>query len=117
MGRVRSVIPEAERGDLIEAFAKRLTGGPGRAAARGQGVEQMGSRHRDPAPDPEVVEEFTGPDKAIAIARIENHYMANHGWLEEGQLLQGAGKLQAASPASSSRGGTIAAPPPSPPGS
>ena len=40
-------------------------------------------------PHPEVVEEFTGADKAIAIARIGNHYMANHGWLEEGQLLQG----------------------------
>ena len=30
---------------------------------------------------------------AIAIARIENHYMAEHGWLGEGQLLVGAAKL------------------------
>ena len=45
-------------------------------------------------PHPEVIEEFTGPDKAIAIARIENHYMANNGWLEEGQLLRDAGKLK-----------------------
>ena len=28
------------------------------------------------------------------MARIENHYMANHGWLEEGQLLKGAEKLR-----------------------
>jgi proline iminopeptidase len=39
------------------------------------------------------VEHFTSPDVAIAVARIENHYMANHGWFEEGQLLRGAGKL------------------------
>ena len=44
---------EAERGDLVEAFAKRLTAiGPRRAAERGQGVEQMGRRHRDPASAP-----------------------------------------------------------------
>jgi proline iminopeptidase len=28
------------------------------------------------------------------VARIENHYMANHGWLQEGQLLEGAKKLK-----------------------
>src|SRR6185503_12347886 len=45
-------------------------------------------------PNPGNVEEFTEADKAIAIARIENHYMINQGWLEEGQLLRDAGKLK-----------------------
>jgi proline iminopeptidase len=30
----------------------------------------------------------------VAVARIENHYMANHGWLAQGQLLEGAKKLR-----------------------
>ena len=91
-----SVIPEAERGgDLIEAFAKRLTGSD--AAEQLSAAKAWSKWEADIVtllPHPEVVEEFTGPDKAIAIARIENHYMANNGWLEEGQLLQGAGKLK-----------------------
>ena len=33
---------------------------------------------------------FTSPEVAVAVARIENHYMATHGWLDEGQLLRGA---------------------------
>ena len=41
-------------------------------------------------PSPSTVEHFTSPEVAIAVSRIENHYMANHGWLEEGQLLRGA---------------------------
>ena len=41
-----------------------------------------------------MMAEFTADDHAIAIARIENHYMANKGWLDEGQLLRGAEKLR-----------------------
>ena len=41
-----------------------------------------------------MIEEFTEPDKAIAVARIENHYMYYKGWLEAGQLLRDAGKLR-----------------------
>ena len=65
-----------------------------RAAARRQGVEQVGGRNRHPAPHPEVIDEFTEPEKAIAVARIENHYMHHRGWLEDGQLLGGAAKLK-----------------------
>ena len=41
-------------------------------------------------PSSETVEHFTSPEFAVAVARIENHYMAKHGWLEQGQLLRGA---------------------------
>jgi proline iminopeptidase len=40
------------------------------------------------------MEHMTSPEVAIAIARIENHYMGTGGWLEEGQLLRGAEKLR-----------------------
>jgi proline iminopeptidase len=88
-------IPEAERGDLLNAYRKRLTSddmdvqvaaAKAFAAWEGNVVTLL--------PNAEVMEEFTEPEKAVAIARIENHYMIHKGWFEEGQLLAGAGKLQ-----------------------
>ena len=84
-------IPENERGNLVEAYRKRLTG-------EDQDVQltaaQAWSKWEGDIvtllPSPSTVEHFTSPEVAIAVSRIENHYMANHGWLEEGQLLRGA---------------------------
>ncbi|NUT99115.1 MAG: prolyl aminopeptidase, partial [Saccharothrix sp.] len=36
---------------------------------------------------------FARPRYALAFARIENHFFAHRGWLDEGQLLRDAGKL------------------------
>ena len=89
------LIPEGERGDLVEAYRRRLTSDDqaaqltaAKAWSKWEGVTVT------LLPNAHVIEEFTSPDKAIAIARIENHYMANGGWLEEGQLLRGAEKLR-----------------------
>jgi len=88
-------IPEAERGDLVEAYRKRLTSNDkdeqllaAKAWSKWEGdiVTLL--------PSPSTIEHFTAPDVAVAVARIENHYMANHGWLEEGQLLRDASKLR-----------------------
>jgi proline iminopeptidase len=88
-------IPEAERGDLVEAYRKRLTGTDKDEQLR---AAQAWSKWEGDIvtllPSPHTIAEFTDPDKAIAIARIENHYMANHGWVEEGQLLRDATKLR-----------------------
>ena len=92
------LIPEGERGDLVEAYRRRLTSDDqaaqltaAKAWSKWEGVTVT------LLPNAHVIEEFTSPDKAIAIARIENHYMANGGWLEEGQLLRGAEKLRSIS--------------------
>ena len=88
-------IPEGERGNLVEAYRKRLTSSDKdeqlRAAKawskwEGEVVTLLPSR--------ETIDHFTSPEVAIAVSRIENHYMANHGWLEEGQLLRGAEGLR-----------------------
>ena len=88
-------IPEGERDDLVEAYRKRLTGDDRDERLR---VAKAWSKWEGETvtllPHPEVIEEFTEPDKAIAVARIENHYMHNKGWLEDGQLLRDAGKLK-----------------------
>jgi proline iminopeptidase len=44
-------------------------------------------------PRQDGVDAFGDPTFALAFARIENHYFHNGGWLDEGQLLRGAGKL------------------------
>jgi proline iminopeptidase len=89
------LIPEAERGDLVEAYRKRLTGDDkGEQLRAAQAWSKWEGDIVTLLPSPSTVEHFTAPGVAVAVARIENHYMANHGWLEEGQLLRDAGKLR-----------------------
>ena len=88
-------IPEAERGDLVDAYRQRLTGEDADERLRAaKAWSKWEGETVTLLPHPEVIEEFTEPEKAIAVARIENHYMHAKGWLEEGQLLQGASKLR-----------------------
>lgn len=88
-------IPEGERGDLVEAYRKRLTGSDRAEQLKcAKAWSKWEAQIVTLLPDAHVVEEFTEDEKAIAIARIENHYMANRGWLQEGQLLEGAAKLK-----------------------
>ena len=88
-------IPEDERGDIVEAYRKRLTSddsavqlAAAKAWSRWEGMTVT------LLPDPEMLEEFTEDSHAIAVARIENHYFVNRCWLEEGQLLANADKLR-----------------------
>jgi proline iminopeptidase len=88
-------IPPSERGDFVEAYHKRLIGSDKDEQLRA--AKAWSKWEADIVtllPNPGNVEEFTEPDKAIAIARIENHYMINNGWLDEGQLLHDAAKLK-----------------------
>jgi proline iminopeptidase len=89
------LVPVDERGDLVAAYRRRLT-------AEDQATRLAAAKAWSTwegltvtlLPDPDMMAEFTEDEHAIAIARIENHYMANKGWLEEGQLLKGAEKLR-----------------------
>jgi proline iminopeptidase len=88
-------IPEPERGDLVAAYHRRLTGDD--RAARLEAAKAWSKWEAETVtllPHPEVIEEHTDDEFAIAIARIENHYMINKGWLEEGQLLKNATRIR-----------------------
>jgi proline iminopeptidase len=88
-------IPEAERGDLVAAYRRLLTGDdPVRQLQAAKAWSKWEGETVTLLPHPEVIADFSEPSKAIAIARIENHYMINKGWLEEGQLLAGAERLR-----------------------
>ena len=88
-------IPEAERGDLIDAYRRRLTGDD--AAARIEAARAWSlweGRTITLLPEPATSDAFGEDQFALAFARIENHYFVHGGWLEEGQLLRDAGKLK-----------------------
>jgi proline iminopeptidase len=88
-------IPENERGDLLQAYRKRLTSDdPALQLQAAKAFSAWEGNVVTLLPSPEVMEEFTEGDKAIAIARIENHYMIHKGWLEEGQLLRDVGRIR-----------------------
>jgi len=87
-------VPEGERGDLLQAYRKRLTSDdPDVQVAAAKAFSVWEANVVTLLPSAHVIEEFTEPQKAVAIARIENHYMIHKGWLEDGQLLSGAKKL------------------------
>jgi proline iminopeptidase len=85
-------IPPVERADLISAYHRRLTG-PDRAvqvvAARAWSTwEARTSFLRE---NPDYVAAFEDDDRALAFARIENHYFVNGGFFDcDGQLLRDA---------------------------
>ena len=87
-------IPEAERGDLMAAYRKRLTSDDKSvriAAAKAWSLWE--GETITLLPDPTTSAPFGGDEFALAFARIENHYFVNGGWVEEGQLIRDAGKL------------------------
>ena len=89
-------IAERERDDLVAAYQRVLTGDDEAAKlVAAKAWSKWEAVTVTLLPSAETEEHFTDPAVAIAVARIENHYMANHGWLEEGLLLRGAVKLRA----------------------
>jgi proline iminopeptidase len=93
--RFLAPIPEAERGNLMAAYRKRLT-----SADRAVQIEAAKAwslwegETITLLPDPALTSQHGNDDFALAFARIENHYFTHGGWLEEGQLLRDAHKLK-----------------------
>jgi proline iminopeptidase len=88
-------IPEEERGDLVTAYRKRLTGDDREEQLRcakawsvweGETITLL--------PEPSTSDQFHEAEFALAFARIENHYFIHAGWFEDGQLLRDAYKLK-----------------------
>jgi proline iminopeptidase len=88
-------IPEGERGDLVAAYHRRLTSEDPEvrleAAKAWSGWEGATITL---LPDPKLLDEHMSDEFAIAIARIENHYMVHRGWMEEGELLRGIDRIR-----------------------
>ena len=89
-------IPEAERGDLMAAYYKRLTGDDAAERERcavawssweGETVSVEGPNARP--------EKFAEPEFAVAFARIENWFFTNAGFFEEdGWILKNVHRMR-----------------------
>lgn len=93
--RFQAPVPEAERGDMIAAYRKRLTSQD--AAIRMEAAKAWTIWEGETItllPEAETSDKFSDGSFALAFARLENHYFTHHCWLEEGQLLRDAGKLR-----------------------
>ena len=92
----QSVIPPAERGDMVAAFHRRLTGGDSAeqlACAKAWSVWEGSTLALKQ--DATRIRAFGADHYAIAFARIECHYFKNGGFLEcDDQLLRDAHKLK-----------------------
>ncbi|WHZ20776.1 MAG: Proline iminopeptidase [Rhodanobacteraceae bacterium] len=90
-----AAIPEAEHGDLIGAYHKRLTSGDPAvrlAAARAWSVWEASTSFL--LQNEAYVAASAGDEFALAFAGIENHYFVNRGFFEhDDQLLRNAHRL------------------------
>jgi len=83
-----ALIPEAERGDLLEAYCRRiLSDDPAISlpAARAWSRYEGSCLHL--LPRPEVIDAFGSDAIALGVGRLEAHYFRNRCFLAEGELL------------------------------
>ena len=90
------LIPESERGDMIAAYYRRLTSDD--YSVRLEAAEAWSLWEASALkllPDPKLIEEFTEPEMAIALARIECHYFANNCFFDtDNYLIENVDRIQ-----------------------
>lgn len=88
-------IPDEERGDLLHAYYRRLTGDneiERMAAAKAWSIWE--GRCASLHPNHELVEHLGSPHTALAMARIEAHYFVNSAFLEDGEIISNVDRLR-----------------------
>lgn len=87
-------IPKAERGDMVAAYHRRLTGNDEIARMAAAKIwAQWEGRTASLLPRASVRDHFTDLHVAMSLARIECDYFFNHCWLQQDQLLRDATRL------------------------
>ena len=82
------IIPEAERTDMIGAYHRRLTASDESIrmeAARAWSIWESSALKL--LPDQKMIDDFSAPETAIALARIECHYFMNNCFFETDNYL------------------------------
>ncbi len=90
-----AAIPEAERGDLMAAYQKRLNDPDPKVhlpAARAWSIYEGSCSTL--LPSPQTVAAFGEERHALGLSRIEAHYFQHRVFLEEGALLRGVAKIR-----------------------
>ncbi len=89
-------IPPGERGDLVAAYHRRLTGNdPAVLAEAARAWSTWEARTSKLREDPKLVERYANDRTADAFARIECHYMVNGGFFASpDELLDGVDRIR-----------------------
>jgi len=91
----KACIPEAERGDMIKAYYKRLTGDDEEEKLKCAGAwSTWESSTVELIVNREYIKKAENPKWALAFARIECHFFVNAGWVRDGQLIEEAYKIK-----------------------
>lgn len=89
------LIPEAERGDLLQAYHRRLTGENELARmAAAKAWSKWEARAASLQLNAKIMGRFTAPYTALSLARIECHYFVNNAFLEPDQIIRDARRLK-----------------------
>jgi len=91
-----NVVPESERGNMLEAYHRRLTSEDESVrleAARAWSTWEGSALKL--IPDQNLIDDFSKPHLALSLARIEAHYFMNNAFFETGNyLLENVGKIR-----------------------
>ncbi|KQR73302.1 prolyl aminopeptidase [Rhizobium sp. Leaf341] len=88
-------IPPEERHEMMQAYYRRLTGDD--IALRRRLAKIWSTWEGETItllPQPDTSGKFAEDDFADAFARLETHYFVHCGWMDEGQLVRDAHRLQ-----------------------
>ena len=88
-------IPQSERGHILEAYYKRLTGAnelARMAAAKAWSKWEAVTSTLQPCNS--VLSNFTEPHNALSLARIGCHYFVNHGFIGANEILDNINKIK-----------------------
>ncbi len=88
-------IPESERGDLLQAYVKRLFCDDARQyreAARNWSRYEWSCLFLEP--QAQTIEDFESDEVSLGIGRLEAHYMLNGAFMDEDQLINNIHKIR-----------------------
>lgn len=88
-------IPKSERGDLLQAYSRRLTSDD--ADVRMEAAKAWSIWEGTTStllPNDSIAADFAADDMAISLARIECHYFVNHGFMKDNQLIDNVDKIR-----------------------
>jgi len=89
-----SIVPESERGEMLPAYYRRLTGKDELARmAAAKAWSLWEARTASLLPAKEIIHHFSDPHVALSLARIESHYFINNAFLTPNQLLNNIHKI------------------------
>ncbi|WP_394781274.1 prolyl aminopeptidase [Undibacterium sp.] len=93
--RFAQAIPAEERGDLLQAYVKRLfCDDPAVYTEAARNWSRYEGSCLFLKPQAQAIEDFESDSVSLGLGRLEAHYMVNAAFMEEDQLIRNIGKIR-----------------------